>query len=119
LPNWWLITGSRSWLVKIRDASRFGRAPGTKLSEWQDSSSMGDHRLERVKSVALEEWLDSIKWAKGTRAKIRNIMSAICHHAMRNEWVERNLWHVSNDCFRIVNNWSFGVVSEPSTTNIT
>jgi hypothetical protein len=50
----------------------------------------GDHRLEQVKSVAVEEWLDSIKRAKGTRAKIRNIMSAIFHHAMRYEWVERN-----------------------------
>src|SRR6201993_3995685 len=34
--------------------------------------------------------LDSIKRAKGTRAKIRNIMSAIFHHAMRYEWVKRN-----------------------------
>ena len=40
--------------------------------------------------VAVEEWLDSIKRAKGTRAKIRNIMSGIFHHAMRYEWVERN-----------------------------
>ena len=50
----------------------------------------GDHRTRSVKSVAVEEWLDSIKRAKGTRAKIRNIMSAIFHHAMRYEWVERN-----------------------------
>jgi integrase len=48
------------------------------------------HRLDHVKSVAVEEWLDNIKRAKGTRAKIRNIMSAIFHHAMRYEWVERN-----------------------------
>jgi integrase len=50
----------------------------------------GDRRLEHVESVAVEEWLDSIKRAKGTRAKIRNIMGAIFHHAMRYEWVERN-----------------------------
>ena len=50
----------------------------------------GDLRIDQVKSVAVEEWLDSIKRAKGTRAKIRNIMSAIFHHAMRYEWVERN-----------------------------
>ena len=30
LPNWSLITGSRSWLVKTKDASRSRRAPGTK-----------------------------------------------------------------------------------------
>jgi hypothetical protein len=31
----------------------------------------GDLRIDQVKSVAVEEWLDSIKRAKGTRAKIR------------------------------------------------
>jgi hypothetical protein len=50
----------------------------------------GDLRIDQIKSVAVEEWLDSIKRAKGTRAKIRNIMSGIFHHAMRYEWVERN-----------------------------
>jgi len=50
----------------------------------------GDLRIDQIKSVAVEEWLDSIKRAKGTRAKIRNIMSAIFHHAMRYEWVDRN-----------------------------
>jgi integrase len=50
----------------------------------------GDLKIDQVKSVAVEEWLDSIKRAKGTRAKIRNIMSAIFHHAMRYEWVDRN-----------------------------
>ena len=43
----------------------------------------GDHNIDQVRSVAVEEWLDSIKRAKGTKAKIRNIMSAIFHHAMR------------------------------------
>jgi integrase len=50
----------------------------------------GDHRLDQVKPVAVEEWLDGMKRAKGTRAKIRNLMSAMFHHAMRYEWVERN-----------------------------
>jgi integrase len=50
----------------------------------------GDHRIDQIKSVAVEEWLDSIKRANGTRAKIRNLMSGIFHHAMRYEWVERN-----------------------------
>jgi hypothetical protein len=48
----------------------------------------GNHRLDQVKPVAVEEWLDSIKRARGTRAKIRNLMSAIFHHAMRYEWVD-------------------------------
>jgi integrase len=50
----------------------------------------GDHKLDQVKSVAVEEWLDSIRRAKGTRAKIRNLMSALFTHAMRYEWVDRN-----------------------------
>ena len=47
----------------------------------------GDHRIDQIKSVAVEEWLDSIKRANGRRAKIRNIMSGIFHHAMRYEWL--------------------------------
>jgi integrase len=50
----------------------------------------GAYRLEDVKAVAVEEWLRSIKRAKGTKAKIRNIMSALFSHAMRYEWIDRN-----------------------------
>ena len=50
----------------------------------------GDHTLDQVKSVAVEEWLDGIKRAKGTRAKIRNLMSALFTHAMRYEWSDKN-----------------------------
>jgi len=38
----------------------------------------------------VEEWLGSIKRARATKAKIRNLMSALFHHAMRYEWVDRN-----------------------------
>jgi len=50
----------------------------------------GNHRLQQVKSVAVEEWLGSIKRARGTKAKIRNIMSALFSHAMRYEWTDKN-----------------------------
>jgi hypothetical protein len=50
----------------------------------------GDHNIDHVRSVAVEESLDSNKRAKGAKAKFRNIMSAIFHHAMRYEWVDRN-----------------------------
>jgi integrase len=50
----------------------------------------GNHRLDQVKSVAVEDWLRSIQRAKGTKAKIRNIMSALFTHAMRYEWTDRN-----------------------------
>jgi integrase len=50
----------------------------------------GNHRMEQVKSVAVEEWLGSIERARGTKAKIRNIMSALFSHAMRYEWTDKN-----------------------------
>jgi integrase len=50
----------------------------------------GSYRLDQVKPVAVEEWLGSIKRARATKAKIRNLMSALFHHAMRYEWVDRN-----------------------------
>ncbi len=49
-----------------------------------------DHKLNQVKPVAVEAWLDSIQRARGTRAKIRNLMSALFHHAMRYEWLDAN-----------------------------
>src|ERR1035438_6750609 len=54
------------------------------LPRWQD------HKLNQIKPVAVEAWLDSIKRARGTRTKIRNIMSAVFHHAMRYEWLDAN-----------------------------
>jgi len=50
----------------------------------------GGHRLDQIKAVAVEEWLDGIGRARATRAKIRNLMSALFNHAMRYEWVEKN-----------------------------
>src|SRR6266481_5617004 len=49
-----------------------------------------NYLLAEVKSVAVEEWLGKLPMAAGTKAKLRNIMSAIFHHAMRHEWTEKN-----------------------------
>jgi integrase len=54
------------------------------LPRWQN------HKLNQVKPVVVEAWLDSIQRARGTRAKIRNIMSAVFQHAMRYEWLDAN-----------------------------
>jgi hypothetical protein len=40
--------------------------------------------------VAVESWLGTLKLANGTRAKIRNIMSALYSHVMRWEFFDRN-----------------------------
>jgi site-specific recombinase XerD len=46
--------------------------------------------LDEIKTVAVEEWLSQLSIAGGTKAKLRNIMSANFKHAMRHEWVEKN-----------------------------
>lgn len=43
-----------------------------------------------VKAVAVEEWLGNLALANGSKAKIRNIMSALFKHAIRYGWLERN-----------------------------
>lgn len=50
----------------------------------------GGLKLDRIKPVAVEEWLGGIKRAKATRAKIRNLMSALFSHATRYEWTDKN-----------------------------
>src|SRR5580693_7242346 len=48
-------------------------------------------RMERGIAVHVEEWLSTITRSRGTKAKIRNIMSAICTHAIRYCWITTNL----------------------------
>ena len=50
----------------------------------------GTYPIAEVKTVAVEDWLSSLELANGTKAKIRNIMSALFTHAMRYEWTDRN-----------------------------
>ena len=54
-------------------------------------------RLADVKAVEVEKWLRSLCFpktgvplARGSRAKIRNIMSALYSHAIRWEWADKN-----------------------------
>jgi len=48
------------------------------------------YRLSEVKTVAVEEWLANLSFTAGTKAKLRNIMSALFNHAIRYEWLDRN-----------------------------
>lgn len=55
------------------------------------------YRLADIKAVDVERWLKplclhntSVPLARGSKAKIRNIMSALYSHAIRWEWAERN-----------------------------
>jgi integrase len=48
------------------------------------------YKLSEVKAVAVEEWLNSLLLACGTKAKLRSIMSNVFNHAIRYEWLENN-----------------------------
>ena len=56
----------------------------------------GSYRLTEVKAVAVEAWLKTLSFengdplSRGSKAKIRNIMSALYSHAIRWEWATRN-----------------------------
>ena len=46
--------------------------------------------LSGVKAVDVEAWLGKLPLSNGSRAKIRNVMSALFTHAQRYEWSDRN-----------------------------
>jgi integrase len=53
----------------------------------------GEYMLARIENgiaVHVEEWLRTITRSRGTKAKIRNIMSAVCSHAIRYGWMTTN-----------------------------
>ncbi len=50
----------------------------------------GAFRLGDVKAVAVEAWLKGLQFAPTTKAKTRNVMSALYQHAMRYEWAASN-----------------------------
>lgn len=57
----------------------------------------GACRLTDIKATAVENWLKALCFpktnvplARGSKAKIRNIMSALYSHAIRWEWAEKN-----------------------------
>lgn len=54
------------------------------LPKWQD------HKLSEVKTVAVEQWLESLELAPASKTKIRNIMSAVYSHGIRHEWITFN-----------------------------
>jgi len=51
----------------------------------------GNHSLSDVRTIEVENWLGTLKLlANGTRAKLRNTMSAIYAHAIRFEFFDQN-----------------------------
>ena len=61
----------------------------------------GPYRLIDVKAIQVEQWLKTLSLARGSKAKIRNIMSALYSHAIRWEWTDRNpITHVRQSAKR-------------------
>jgi integrase len=54
------------------------------LPRWQG------YRMQDVRAVLVESWLSESALAPGTKAKTRNIMSALFEHAMRYGWATAN-----------------------------
>jgi len=54
------------------------------LPEW------GSRPLRDLRPVTVERWLESLAYAPATRAKIRNILSALFQHAIRQGWAANN-----------------------------
>jgi integrase len=53
----------------------------------------GEYSLARIENgiaMYVEEWLDGIVRSRGTKAKIRNIISAVCTRAIRYGWMKMN-----------------------------
>jgi integrase len=46
--------------------------------------------LEELPGVHFEQWLKTLKLATGTKAKVRNILSALCSHALRYGWMKNH-----------------------------
>ena len=50
----------------------------------------GNFQLDRIRTVDVELWLRSLDFAPGTKAKIRNVMSAVFAHELRFEFAAKN-----------------------------
>lgn len=59
------------------------------LNRWV-RPAWGDRDLLEVKPIPVAEWLAALPLAPGSKAKLRNIFSALFTHAMRYEWLDRN-----------------------------
>lgn len=50
----------------------------------------GHFRLTAVRTMQVEEWLDSLALAPSSKAKLKSILSALYNHAIRYEWLTFN-----------------------------
>lgn len=69
-----------------------GRAYSTRCNyreilDFHVRTKWGKYKLRDVRTVAVEKWLRKLKLARGSKAKIRAIMSVLFNHAIRYEFM--------------------------------
>jgi integrase len=74
------------------DDEEEGRAYSTRstyrdILDFHVRKKWGKCKLRDVRSVAVEKWLRKLKLARGSKAKIRSIMSVLFNHAIRHEFL--------------------------------
>ena len=50
----------------------------------------GQHRLDAVRTMQVEEWLHSLPLAPGSKTKLKSVFSVLYSHAIRYEWLTFN-----------------------------
>jgi integrase len=63
------------------------RSTYTDILDFHVVPKWGDKKLHEVRAVAVEKWLRQLKLARGSKAKIRSIMSVLFNHAIRHEFL--------------------------------
>ena len=79
-------------LIQGAEDEEEGRAYSTRTTyidilDFHVAPKWGDHKLQEVRTVAVEKWLRKLKLARGSKAKIRSIMSVLFNHAIRHEFL--------------------------------
>jgi integrase len=60
------------------------------LSKCYITPRWGTYKLGAVRTVQVEEWLDSLPLAPASKTKIKSVFSVLYSHAIRHEWVSLN-----------------------------
>ena len=60
------------------------------LSKCYITPRWGTYKLGAVRTVQVEEWLDSLTLAPASKTKIKSVFSVLFSHAIRHEWVSLN-----------------------------
>ena len=78
--------------IEKSDDEEEGRAYSTRstyidILDFHVARKWGDYALREIRTVAVEAWLRKLKLARGSKAKIRAIMSVLFNHAIRHEFL--------------------------------